>query len=112
MSLASLLTMQVLIVRPGEVTNAAGDVIPDWDDSTSVPANVYVETVTGSENARQKESTESEFRVFLHAQTPIRPLDRIQWGTMTLEVTAPAMHRHRPQYGEHHLEVLANEWVG
>lgn len=79
MTLSTLLTQKVSVIRPGRAVNRVGDPILDWSDPTYTSTLAFVEAVSGGEDQFLRTSSTGNFRVFFFPTIPIEHKDLIEW---------------------------------
>lgn len=111
MTLATMLTEDVTILRAGTTTDRAGDIIKSWASPASTAAKCFVETKRSDEDEFRRFSTDVLYLLFFSVGTDVQSGDRVVWGSITMEVIGKPMKRLTPK-GVHHLEVAAREFTG
>lgn len=100
------------IVRAPLITNEHGNQVPDWLNVTrqfGVPADVQPDTTT--EQAADRQTTVTRWRIWLPAGTDVLVTDRLEWAGLTLEVDGEP-DRWRRRSVAHHVELLARRVEG
>lgn len=104
MSLDTLLTQTVTLVRAGSTTNRYGDAEKNWATATRTTAKGWVSQQSHAEDRDQREAQVSGWVLFLAADADVTGLDRVELNDLTFEVDGPPLPAYRPQ-GLHHYEV-------
>jgi head-tail adaptor len=104
MSLASLLSEQVIVIHPGVATDAYGNPVPSWASGAAsgmVPA--AVQQSGGAEQTTDRDTPVSDWLLVVPADTDLSAYDRVLWQDLTFEVVGRPAPWSTPR-GPHHLE--------
>jgi len=103
-SLDSLLTQTVTIVRAGTATSRYGDTAKDWTTSTSTTTRGWISQRGSDEDPANREAEIGTWVLFVGPDETITGRDRVIWNGTTFEVVGPPTLAYTPR-GLHHHEV-------
>ena len=111
MSLATLLTQPITIVRAGASTDRYNNAAADWTTATRVTVNGRLQQTDTVEVAVGRDTLIADWLLFLPTTAVISGLDRIETAAGTFEVVGVPAVVTTPA-GPHHLEVRLRSIVG
>lgn len=107
MTLKTLLSETVTVIRYADATDAYGNTVPGAETRTDYAARL--EQLSTEEIIRDRDTVIADWHMFLHPGTDITAYDRIEARGHLFEVVGLPNEQRRPA-GTHHLEVLLR-WV-
>lgn len=108
MSLLSMMTDSVTIVKPAYITDEFGDTIKDWTTATRINTKGWMSHGSTTEINGGQETSITVWRVYLKDNANVNRFDRIEYDGDTFEIQGKPIKAKRPGSTTHHIECTLN----